>query len=86
VITGYHKKEAAFGRDVTGHYQSRRRKAGRDIDFYAVSEGSVVDVDKGKFGFPEPKVDDEIRRYLARRGPPDLILDIHACEAEKWRL
>ena len=90
VITGYHEKEAEFGRDVTEHYQRRRLKSGRHVDFYAVSEGSVVDVDKGKFGFPEPKVDDEIRRYLARRGSPDLILDIHAGEAGKcddydWR-
>lgn len=83
VVTGYHTKEAAFGRDVTEHYQSRRLKSGRHIDFYAVSEGSIVDVAKGKFGFPEPKVDDEIRRCLARREAPDLVLNIHGGEAEK---
>jgi len=84
VLTGYHKKEAAFGHDVTGYYQSRRLKSGRHIDFYAVSEGSVVDFGKGKFGLPEPpEVDDEIRRYLASRIPPDLVLDIHAGEADK---
>ena len=76
VVTGYHEKEAEFGHDVTQYYEGRGLGSDRHIDFYAVRDN------QGSSVVATPKVDEEIRAYVASRNPPDLILDVHVGAAD----
>ena len=76
VVTGYHEMEAEFGLDVTRYYESRGIRGDRNVSFYAVQDN------KNSFDFEVPKVNREIREYLASRDQPDLLIDIHVGAAD----